>query len=252
MSAEVRPQSPATKRKPVQCWALCRNKQRCKAIVKSREGEPIPIPYCNTHLKCDDYALRVVEHPFAGKCVVARFDLPPKYRMAFHGIRGKCPTSDKEDRSISFYPPNQKTGSNYYPNTRTLKNDNYNGVLNPKHTSDILQYAANPGKNERQNCRSVSSPFEDTTLSTFVDSFIRLSRVTIRIKTFRYWGRRNGRLGGLEFITVEKIPKNTLLMHWYGPGWWAAREMSPVDVATKKYPAPKRRKLHKANGDLVP
>lgn len=175
MSAELRSQSPATVRKPVQCWALCRNKQRCKAIVKSREGEPIPIPYCNRHLKCGDYALRVVEHPFAGKCIVARFDLPPKYRMAFHGIRGKCPTSDKEDRSISFYPPNQKTGSNYYPNTRTLKNDNYNGVLNPKHTSDILQYAANPGKNERQNCRSVSSPFGNTTLATFVDSFMHSS-----------------------------------------------------------------------------
>ncbi len=207
------PQAPATRRRPVQCWALNRtNSRRCQAICQSREGEPIPIPYCHRHLKTGDYALKVVTHKLVGKCLVARWDLPARYRMAFHGIRGKCETSDKEDRSISYYPPHPVTGSNCFPNTRTLKRHNYNGVLNPKDTGDTLQYAACPGPTERQNIRS----------------------------TFRYWGKRNGRLGGLEFVTIESIPKDTMLCHWYGAGWWSARGIQRRDIGTQKYPSPKR------------
>ena len=207
------PQAPATTRQPVQCWALNQsNRQRCQAICKSREGEPIPVPYCHRHLQSGDHALKVVHHHLAGKCLVARYDLPARYRMAFYGIRGRCPASDKEDRSISYYPPHSVTGSNCYPNTRTLKRHNYNGVLNPKDTGDLLQYAACPGPTERQNIRS----------------------------TFRYWGKRNGHLGGLEFITLEPIPKNTMLCHWYGAGWWSARGIQRCDVGTDKHPAPKR------------
>jgi len=158
---EVLAQAPATTRKPVQCWALTRSGKQCRCVVKSREGEPIPIPYCAWHLKAGDHALKVVDHPLAGKCLVARHDLPKRYRMAFHGIRGRCATSNKEDRSISYYPPNPITGSNLYPSSRTLRINNYNGVLNPMGTGDILQYAACPGPTERQNCRS----------------------------TFRYWGK---------------------------------------------------------------
>ena len=205
-------QSPARIGKPVQCWALIRSGTRCRAMVSSREGEPIPIPYCNRHLKCGDYALKVVRHPMAGHCLIARYDLPPNYRMAFHGLRGRCATSDKEDRSISFYPPNPVTGSNHYPNTRRLRTDNYNGVLNPKDTGDILQFAACPGPDERQNIKS----------------------------TFRYWGKRNGQMGGLEFVTIERVPKNTMLCHWYGAGWWSARNIRRINVGSARYPAPKR------------
>ena len=60
--------------------------------------------------------------------------------------------------------------------------------------------------------------------------------------TFQYWGNRNGKTGGLEFVTLEKVPKNTQLCHWYGAGWWSARDVKRKDVATKKYPAPKRLK----------
>lgn len=206
------PQAPATIRKPVQCWAHSRNAKRCRNIVASREGEPIPIPYCNMHIQAGDSALKVVNHPLAGKCLVARFDLPAKYRMAFHGFRGRCPTSDREDRSMSYYPPNPKTGSNYIPSTRTIKTDNYNGVINPKGTSDLMQYAACPGPNERQNCRM----------------------------TFRYWGLRNGKYGGTEFITTEPVPKNTMLCFWYGSGWWSARDMKRMDVGSRRFPAPLR------------
>jgi len=34
-----------------QCWAHTLNGKRCPVIVSSREGEPIPVPYCNIHLK---------------------------------------------------------------------------------------------------------------------------------------------------------------------------------------------------------
>lgn len=41
-------------------------------MIKSREGEPVPIPYCDAHLESGDGALKVVNHPFAGKALVAR------------------------------------------------------------------------------------------------------------------------------------------------------------------------------------
>ena len=217
----VQAQKPATIHHSVQCWALKRNAQRCQSIVQPREGEPIPVPYCSLHLKSGDSALKVVSHKVAGKCLVARFDLPARYRMAFYGIRGKCASADKEDRSISFYPPHPRTGSNFNPNTRTLKRNNYNGVLNPEGTGDVLQYAACPGPNERQNIKS----------------------------TFRYWGMRNGYMGGLEFITIEPIPKETMLCHWYGSGWWSSRGIKRCDIGTKKHPAPKRRALDKPDNE---
>ena len=143
---------------------------------------------------------------------MARYDLPAKYRMAYWGRRGRCATSDKEDRAISFYPPNKTTGSNIDPRIeggRTLNRENYNGVLNPEGTGDVVQYAACPGPNERQNMKS----------------------------TFQYFGLRNGYIGGLEFVTLEPVPKNTQLLHWYGSDWWKNRGLKRCDVGTKRYPA---------------
>jgi len=42
---------------PLQCWAHTRNGKRCTTKVPNREGEPIPIPYCEQHLKSGDGAL---------------------------------------------------------------------------------------------------------------------------------------------------------------------------------------------------
>lgn len=195
----------------IQCWAHTKSGIRCSSMVSSREGEPVPIPYCDVHLKSGDGALKVVRHPIAGKCLVARYDLPAKYRIAFWGKRGKCQTCDKEDRAISYYPPDKVTGRNRNVDG-TNKVNNYNGVLNPGGTGDLIQYAACPGPNERQNMRS----------------------------TFQYFGIRNGSIGGLEFITLEQIPKNTQLCHWYGSGWWNDRGIKRIDVGTRKYPAPLR------------
>jgi len=136
---------------------------------------------------------KVVTHPLFGKALVARYDLPAKYRMAYWGIRGKCASCDVEDRAISFYPPNPVTGSNIDPKVeggRTLKRNNYNGVLNPGRTGDVIQFAGCPGPDEKQNMRS----------------------------TFQYYGLRNGIIGGLEFVTLQPVPKNTQLLHWYGSG----------------------------------
>jgi len=57
----------------VQCWAHTKQGIRCQIMVHSREGEPVPIPYCDRHLKYGDGALKVVNHPFAGKALVARY-----------------------------------------------------------------------------------------------------------------------------------------------------------------------------------
>jgi hypothetical protein len=209
----ILPQKRATLLDPVQCWAHSRGGVRCQALVKSREGEPIPIPYCRAHLRAGDGAVRVVKIQGEEKCLVARHDLPKNYRLAFWGQRGKCPTSDKDDRAISFYPPDARTGKNRDENG-VLRTHNYNGALNPDKTGDVIQYAACPGPTERQNMRS----------------------------TFQYWGVRNGQMGGLEFVTLEAIPKNTQLCHWYGNGWWSARDIKRRDVGTNKFPAPKRMK----------
>jgi len=42
---------------PLQCWAHSRTEKRCTTKVPNREGEPIPIPYCEQHLKSGDGAL---------------------------------------------------------------------------------------------------------------------------------------------------------------------------------------------------
>ena len=144
------------------------------------------------------FSVKVVTHPLFGKALVARYDLPAKYRMAYWGIRGKCASCDVEDRAISFYPPNPVTGSNIDPKVeggRTLKRNNYNGVLNPGRTGDVIQFAGCPGPDEKQNMRS----------------------------TFQYYGLRNGIIGGLEFVTLQPVPRNTQLLHWYGAGWWKER-----------------------------
>jgi hypothetical protein len=211
----VKPQNKTTISKPVICWAHTRSGRRCSTLVLSREGEPIPVPYCDRHLKNGDGALRIVSHPKVGKCLVARYNLPARYRIAFHGIRGKCSTSDKEDRSLSFYPPDPVSGSNFQAESglRKRKINNYNGVVNPKDTGDVMQFAACPGPSERQNLRS----------------------------TFQYFGKRHGRLAALEFLTTEPVSRNAQLCFWYGSGWWSARHVKRCDVGTESHPAPKRK-----------
>ena len=87
-----------------------------------------------------------------------RYDLPAKYRIAFWGKRGRCQPCDKEDRAISYFPPDKISGRNKEKDG-TTKSNNYNGVLNPGDTGDVIQYAACPGPNERQNMRSTFQYF---------------------------------------------------------------------------------------------
>mmetsp|Transcript_61813 Transcript_61813/g.74377 ORF Transcript_61813/g.74377 Transcript_61813/m.74377 type:complete len:90 (+) Transcript_61813:90-359(+) len=75
----IQPQK-AAHLKDVQCWAHTKYGTRCTSRVKSREGEPIPIPYCATHLSSGDGAIKMVDHPFAGKCLIAQFDLPGNFQ----------------------------------------------------------------------------------------------------------------------------------------------------------------------------
>jgi hypothetical protein len=85
-------------------------------------------------------------------CIIFRFDLPAKYRMAYWGNRGRCKACSKEDRAISYYPPNKLSGRNKDIAGNVITT-NYNGVLNPISIGNVLQYAACPGPNERQNMR---------------------------------------------------------------------------------------------------
>jgi len=197
------------------CWAHTHCCKSCHAEIKSREGEPIPIPYCQRHLKCRDGALKIVHLPGIGRCLVACFHLPRGYQLVFHGNRGKCPTSDRDDHCMSFYPPNPITGSNYHTEDGICKQktNNYNGVLNPTETGDLLQFAACPGPSERQNVKS----------------------------KFQYFGIRNGSYGGLEFVTIEDIPRNTQLAFWYGPRWFSVRGLKRQNAGTPRYPLPKKR-----------
>jgi len=211
----IEPQQPFTLNpKTWKCWAHSIHGRRCTSFVKIRNGEPIPVPYCDKHLSSGDGALKVVNHGLLGKCLIARYTLPSKYRLVYHGPRGKCHNCYKEDRAISFYPPNSKSGKNKDPNNgnKTNVTNNYNGVLNPDGTGCMVQFSSCPGPNERQNMRS----------------------------TFNYWGKRNGNYGGLEFKTIEVIPQNAQLCFWYGPGWWSARGVKRLDVGTVKHPAPLR------------
>lgn len=161
----IKPQQAFTlNSKTWQCWAHTRSGRRCTTFVKSRNKDvPIPIPYCNRHLASGDGAVKVVEYKdkttatstdrVVGNCLVARFPLPSKYRFAFHGHRGRCQHSMIEDRAISFYPPNSKGNNKDKDGNQNCTN--YNGVLNPGGTGDVIQFASCPGPNERQNMRYV-------------------------------------------------------------------------------------------------
>ena len=79
--------------------------------------------------------------------------------------------------------------------------------------------------------------------------------------TFQYFGLRNGDIGGLEFVTLVPVPKNTQLVHWYGSDWWEVRGLKRQDVGTKRYPAPlrdapakkkKRRRVEEDEDEFTP
>ena len=89
-------------------------------------------------MKTGDKIIKVVHHPVAGKCLIAKVDIPKGYKFAYFGNRGRCPPCNKEDRAISYYPPNKITGKNRDFNGERIIN--YNGVINPKNTGDVLQY----------------------------------------------------------------------------------------------------------------
>ena len=57
---EIQPQKRARLGAPLQCWAHSRTGKRCARPVHSREGEPIPVPYCDKCLHgSGDGALKV-------------------------------------------------------------------------------------------------------------------------------------------------------------------------------------------------
>jgi hypothetical protein len=86
-TASIIPQSrPKASDTKIQCWAHSRSGTRCTASVTSREGEPIPIPYCDRHLKTGDGALKVVNHPTFGRADAADASRAVRKTEPFHSI----------------------------------------------------------------------------------------------------------------------------------------------------------------------
>eukprot|EP00958_Prasinococcus_capsulatus_P012167 scaffold1209_cov350-Prasinococcus_capsulatus_cf.AAC.3 len=75
---------------------------RCYA-TDAKHGRPCSraasshIPYCSQHCQAGDGSLRVVAHPFAGKILVARRDLPKGYKIVYWGERKRTKDAT-EDR----------------------------------------------------------------------------------------------------------------------------------------------------------
>ncbi len=91
------------------------------------------------------------------------------------------------------------------------------GVIDPQDCpkSSKLQYMSNPGPAERSNVTCTDRMFGDT---------------------------RDEGIVGREYKTTEFIPKGTQMLQFYGPQWFASRDMEKINVGTKKYPAPLKRK----------
>ena len=91
------------------------------------------------------------------------------------------------------------------------------GVIDPQDcpVSSKLQYMSNPGPQERSNVTCTNRMFGDT---------------------------RDEGIVGREYKTTEFIPKGTQMLQFYGPQWFASRDIEKINVGTKKYPAPLKRK----------
>jgi len=91
------------------------------------------------------------------------------------------------------------------------------GVIDPQDcpVSSKLQYMSNPGPAERSNVTCTDRMFGDT---------------------------RDEGIVGREYKTTEFIPKGTQMLQFYGPQWFASRDMEKINVGTNKYPAPLKRK----------
>jgi hypothetical protein len=86
-------------------------------------------------------------------------------------------------------------------------------VINPTDCAgSVLQFAACPGPNERANMHGTST----------------------------YFGERGGSFVGREYVTTCAVKRGMQLAHWYGEGWWAARHIKRADMATGRYPMPRR------------
>ena len=221
----------------VQCWAHSRAGGRCPRWVRPREGEPLPIPYCEQHLESGDGAFKVVEHPKIkqlGKILVARFDLPAGYQMCFWGDRAACPWVFEDDRTLQYksgkarrHPngvidPSKRLGSLLQVGARLLylpaadsSTASLTGATAPR-SRRRAQFMSSPGVEEVQTVASCSGPGA-------------------------YFGKHCGNLVGQRCKTAMPIPKDTQLAFQYGAEWFKIRGLPRLSIGTERYPVPTRR-----------
>merc|ERR1711879_139357 len=89
------------------------------------------VPYCRKHMRLGDPAVRVAEHPKAGKILVAARALPKGYRLALWGRRKRKKDVSKKAQEWAFIVD---TGHMLDPTTEK---------------GSMVQYCACPGPNER-------------------------------------------------------------------------------------------------------
>ena len=128
-----------------QCWATTLENVRCQHTYDPATN---PIPYCPYHMEHGDEAVQVVEHPVAGKILVARFPIEKGYHLVYWGdrIRRTYQSEKNDDRQIDF-----------------LLNDTTEyGVIDPlHHPGCVLQFAASPGPQEHWTLHTTSYHFGD-------------------------------------------------------------------------------------------
>ena len=99
------------------------------------------------------------------------------------------------------------------------------GVIDPVDypIASKLQYMGNPGPNEKSNNTCSDEMFGKT--------------------------RDNGCVGR-EYKLTAAVPKNSQLVQFYGNDWFVTRDIVRVDIGTKKFPAPLRKKRVKKVGKV--
>ena len=202
---------PAIKRQRLDdgtCWAHTQSGTRCGACV-----EPGAVPYCATHLRAGDGALRRVQHPepALGFALVARAALPDGYRLCFWGDRTRCSPTDRDDRALQFLSGRDRM--------------NPNGAIDPKaHGGSLGQWMNAPASFELPTARPTGNFFG---------------------------GHNSAELVGQEFVVTRALAANHQLAFSYSSDWWRRRagRLKRLPASCARYPLPQRPRKRPSSRD---
>ena len=190
------------------CWAHTQSGARCGACV-----EPGAVPYCATHLRAGDGALRRVQHPepALGCALVARLALPDGYRLCFWGDRARCSPADRDDRTLQFLSGRDRM--------------NPNGAIDPgAHGGSLGQWMNSPAPSELPTARPTGHFFG---------------------------GHNSAGLVGQEFVVTRALAANHQLAFSYSSDWWRRRagRLKRLPASCARYPLPQRPRKRPSSRD---